>query len=117
MIEIAKLFIEFMIIFLIVYLIFYIFSYRKLGKYNRKKMPLGINYLVVKYKLDIVRLGFKKVSKTLLWCDSFIITFMFAITKFIDNVYIRLLVAFILIFPTFAGVYHLVAMYYEKESE
>ena len=47
----------------------------------------------------------------------FIIAIVFTVTRFIDNIYIRLLVAFILIFPVFAGIYHLVATFYKKESE
>lgn len=117
MVEVAKIMLEFIVIFLIVYLGYYLFSYRKLKKYDRKKSPVNIKYLVLRYNLDIVRLGYKRVFKALMLCDSFIVAFMFTITRFIDNVYVRLLVAFILIFPLFAGVYHLVAMYYKKECE
>lgn len=115
--EVAKVMLEFLVVFLIIYFGYYIFLYKKLKKYDRKKTPVNIKYLVLRYNLDIVRLGYKRVFKTLMLCDSFIVAFMFTITRFIDNVYIRLLVAFILIFPLFAGVYHLVAMYYKKESE
>lgn len=117
MIEVAKIMIEFIVIFLIVYLGYYLFSYRKLKKYDRKKSPVNIKYLVLRYNLDIVRLGYKRVFKTLMLSDSFIVAFMFTITRVVDNVYVRLLVSFILIFPLFAGVYHLVAMYYKKECE
>lgn len=117
MVEVAKILLEFIVIFLIVYLGYYLFSYRKLKKYDRKKSPVNIKYLVLRYNLDIVRLGYKRVFKTLMLSDSFIVAFMFTITRVIDNVYVRLLVSFILIFPLFAGVYHLVAMYYKKECE
>lgn len=117
MVEVAKIMLEFIVIFLIVYLGYYLFSYRKLKKYDRKKSPVNIKYLVLRYNLDIVRLGYKRVFKTLMLSDSFIVAFMFTITRVIDNVYVRLLVSFILIFPLFAGVYHLVAMYYKKECE
>lgn len=117
MVEVAKIVLEFIVIFLIVYSGYYLFSYRKLKKYDRKKSPVNIKYLVLRYNLDIVRLGYKRVFKTLMLSDSFIVAFMFTITRVIDNVYVRLLVSFILIFPLFAGVYHLVAMYYKKECE
>ena len=80
-------------------------------------MPTNIKYLVFKYNIDIVKLGYKRVCKTLLLFDSLIVAILFTSTKMIDNIYIRLLVAFILVFPLFAGVYHLIAMYYKKESE
>ena len=80
-------------------------------------MPANIKYLVFKYNIDVVKLGYKRVCKTLLLFDSLIVAILFTSTKMIDNIYIRLLVAFILVFPLFAGVYHLIAMHYKKESE
>lgn len=117
MVEIAKITLEFIIVFLIVYFGTYLFSFKKIKKFDRKKMPANIKYLVFKYNVDVVRIGYKKVFKTLMLCDSFIVSTVFTVTRFIDNIYVRLLVAFILIFPLFAGVYHLIAMYYKKESE
>lgn len=117
MIELAKMILEFLIVYLVAYLGYYFFSYKKIGKYNRNKQPANIKYLTLKYKLDIVKIGYKRIYKTLILCDSFIIALLFSITSFIDNLYIRLLISFILIFPVFALVYHLVAMYYKKESE
>lgn len=118
MVDVAKVFLEFIIVFLIIYIAYFIYNkFSKTNKYDRKNAPVNVKYLVYKYKLDIVRIGYKKVIKTLSLCDSFIVSFLYIITKFIDNNLIRLLVAFILVFPLFAGVYHLVAMYYKKESE
>ena len=104
MVEIAKIALE-------------LFSFRKIKKFDRNKMPTNIKYLVFRYNLDIVKIGYKRVLKTLMISDSFIVASIFTVTRFVNNIYIRLLVAFILIFPLFAGVYHLVASYYKKESE
>ena len=117
MVEVAKILLEFIGVFLIVYIGYYFLSYRKIKKFDRKKMPVNVKYLVFKYKVDVVRLGYKRVCKTLMLCDSFIIATVFTVTRFVDNIYVRLFVAFILIFPIFAGMYHLVATYYKKESE
>ncbi len=116
MVEVAKTVLEFIFVFLIVYLCYYIFSYKKIKKFNRKKMPLGVKYLVYRYNIDVVRLGYKNIMKRLMLCDSFIVALVFIVTGLVDNIYIRLLVAFILIFPVFAGVYHLIAYYYKKEE-
>lgn len=117
MVEIAKISLEFIIVFLLIYFGTYLFSFKKIKKFNRNKMPTNIKYLVFKYNIDVVRIGYKKVYKLLMLCDSFIVAFLFVATRFMDNVYIRLLVSFILMFPLFAGLYHLVATYYKKESE
>lgn len=117
MVEQAKIVLEFLGVFLVVYFGTYLFSFKKIKKFNRNKMAVNIKYLVIKYNIDVVKLGYKRVFKNLMLCDSFIIATIYTITKIVDNVYIRLLVAFILIFPLFAGVYHLIAMYYKKESE
>lgn len=117
MVELAKIILEFIGVFLIIYFGYYLFSYKKTDKFNRKKMPINIKYLVFKYNTDVVRLGYKRVLKTLMLCDSFIVATVYTITRFVDNIYVRLLIAFMLIFPLFAGVYHLIATYYKKESE
>ena len=117
MVELAKMILEFLIVYLIVYVCYYFFSYKKIGKYNRNKQPANIKYLTLRYKLDIVKIGYKRICKTLMLCDSLIIALIFSITSFVDNLYIRFLIAFILIFPIFALIYHLVAMYYKQESE
>lgn len=117
MVEVAKICLEFSLVFLLVYIIEYIFSFKKIKKFDRKKVPVNIKYLMLKYKLDIVKLGYKRLCKNLVLVDAFIVSFLFVITRFIDNVYIRLITSFILIFPLFAGIYHLVAIYYIKESE
>ena len=117
MVEVAKTLLEFILVFLIVYFGYYIFYYKRANKFNRKKAPTNVKYLIFKYNLDIVKIGYKRIFKTLMISDAFIIAFMFILTKFIDNIYIKLLVAFILIFPLFAGVYHLIYLYYKKESE
>lgn len=117
MIEVAEIVLEFIVVFLIVYLGYYFFSYKKTKKFDRKKMPVNIKYLVFKYNIDVVRLGYKRVLKTLMLCDSFIIAALFTVTRFVDNIYIRLIVCFILVFPLFAGIYHIIAIYYKKESE
>ena len=117
MVEVAKVLLEFVIVFLIVYLGIYLFSYRKIKKYDRKKVPTNIRYLVFKYKLDVIKIGYKELFKRLMLCDSFIVAALFSVTRIIDNLYIRLLVAFCLVFPLFAGVYHIIGMYYKKESE
>lgn len=114
---VAKLILEFIIVFLIVYIFSRLFVYRKIKKYNRKKAPVNINYLIIKYKIDVVKIGYKKVSSILMLCDSFIVAIIYCLTKLADNLYIRLIAAFILIFPVFAGVYHIAALILKKESE
>ena len=116
MVEISKILLEFVIVFLIVYLATYLLYFKKIKKYDRKKAPANIKYLVFKYNLDVVGIGYKKMCKLLMLCDSFIIALLFSVTRIVDNIYVRLLVCFILIFPLFAGVYHLVAMYYKREN-
>lgn len=117
MVEVAKIGLEFIIVFFILYIGMYLFSFKKLKNYNRNKMSSDLKYLVYKYKIDVVKIGYKKIMKTLMLANAFIVAFTFSITRFIDNIYVRLLVAFILIFPLFAGVYHVLGTYYKKESE
>ncbi len=108
---------EFLILFFIVYLVSYLVGFKKIKRFDRRKLPANVNYLIIKYKLDVVKLGYKKVYKTLMVCDSFIISFLFVITSFIKNIYIRLGVCFVLIFPIFAITYYLVGKYYKGKED
>ena len=117
MVEIAKIFVEFITVFIIVYIVFFLFNLKARKKYDRKKAPVNIKYLVLRYNLDVVRIGYKKLLSTLNFIDSLIVAILFTITQFIDNTTIRLIVAFLLVFPLFAGTYHVIAKHYKKESE
>lgn len=119
MVEIAKMILMFLIVFLITYFMDYVIYYRKIKrkKVSREKMPTNVKYLIYKYNIDVVKLGLKEVYGILMLCDSFIMSILFTMTSFINNIYLRLFVAFLLVFPLFAVVYHFVAMHYKKESE
>ena len=117
MVELAEALLEFVIVFLICYIVFFLFNIKVRKKYDRKNAPVNIKYLVLKYKLDVVKIGYKKLLGILNIIDSVIVALLFTITRFIDNTFVRLLVAFILVFPLFAGLYHIVAIHYKKESE
>ena len=117
MVDVVYKILEFLIVFIVTYGISYVVGFRKIKKFDRRKVPANVNYLMVKYKLDIVKLGYKKVYKTLMFYDSFIIALLFTVTSFIKNIYIRLGVCFLLIFPLFALVYHFVGKYYKRKEE
>ena len=117
MVNIAKMFLEFLIVFLLIYLVSYLLLVRKMKKYDRKKIPTNINYLIVKYNLDVVRIGYESVYKLVTLTDAFIVSLLYIITKFIDIIYLRLIVGFILAFPLFAACYYLIARYYQNRKD
>lgn len=117
MVDVAKVVLEFLIIFLIIYFLSYFLSVKKIKKFDRKKMPSNVKYLVYKYNIDVVKIGYKSVCKLLTLTDSFIIALLFSVTKFMDNIYIRLITCCILIFPLFAGMYYLIALYYKRKED
>ena len=117
MVEFAKILLEGIAVFLLIYFGYYIFGYKRLKKYNRKTASTGVKYLIFKYKIDIVKIGYKKIYKMLMLADSFIVSFLYIITSYISNIYLRLAIVLFLVFPVFAGVYHLIAKYLIKESE
>ena len=117
MVELGKIILEFLLTFVFIFMLDFYLTFKKKKRFNRKTAPANIKYLMYKYNLDITKLGYLRISKVLAFYDSLIISILFILTKFVDNVYIRFIIAAILMFPLFAGVYHLIAMYYKKESE
>ena len=117
MVEFAKILLEGIIVFLLIYFGYYLFGYKKIKKYNRKKASTGVKYLIYKYNIDVAKIGYKRIYKMLMLADSSIVSFLFVITSYVSNIYLRLVIVFFLVFPVFAGVYHLIAKYLIKESE
>ena len=117
MINIALSILEFIVIFLVLYLMHKIFFRKKLRKYDKKTLPVNVKYMVIKYNIDVQKIGYKKVLNELCMCDSFIVALSFSVTKILNNTYVRILVCFLLTLPMFFITYYLMSKYYKRKSD
>ena len=104
--------------FVIIYL-FYLFSYviGKKKKYNKKKVPIELSYLIKKYRLDIKKLNYKKIMNEIALISSFDIaftaTFMFV---FVKNIYLSIILGMIIIFPLIIITFNILGSIYKKKG-
>ena len=106
---------EFIVIFLLLYIIHKL-AFKKSFK-NLTTYPINVRYMMIRYKIDVKKIGYKKVFDELCMCDSFIVAVLFSVTRMIDNVIIRLVVCFVLMFPLFFGIYHIMAKHYRRKDD
>ena len=81
--------IETLIVVIVVFLLNYFLFIRKNKKYNKKKVPVELNYLIVLYNIDVKKINYRQF----VWVYSFINTF---IVSFIYIIVIYLVEGFIL---------------------
>ena len=111
-----KIVIEFILVFIIIFSIYYFFTIRKCKK-NKKYVPVEVNIILMKYKIDldiINRYSFiKLVGMVTVLILSLIITF---VIEFIDNTILALLLGTIVSLLLAFIFYSIIGKYYEKKS-
>ena len=104
--------------FLVVYL-FYLFHYviGKKKKYDSRKAPQELLFLLRKYKLDIKKINYKKIMNQIgLICAfdiAFTSTFMFT---FVKNIYLSILIGAVMLIPLIIITFDLLGKYYMKRG-
>lgn len=100
--------------FVFVFIIYQIFIVRKALK-TRKKRPIEIKYLESVYKIDIKKVGYKRLLLVISLVSSFDISMVVTIMSFFNNTIIKILIAFIAVFIIIYISYYLVGLYYKKK--
>ena len=105
--------------FLVVYL-FYLFHYviGKKKKYDSRKAPQELLFLLRKYKLDIKKINYKKIMNQIgLICAfdiAFTSTFMFT---FVKNIYLSILIGAVMLIPLIIITFDLLGKFYIKKGK
>jgi hypothetical protein len=112
--EVLFLFILYYIIFFGVYKLYFLIKLRK-GKQNLFKMT-EILYLINIYKLDIKKIGIRKVLNIISLINPLILASILLSTDFIDNLLIRIIVMFVLLFILIIVIYHVIGKHFQKKG-
>ncbi len=108
--------ISFIVSFLAVYLLFtYVITLRKKG---RDKLKEGKQMLYFKklYNIDPDKINMKSFSNALSLANAFIVASVFTIVGFFKNVFIQLIIAFIIIIPIMYITYKILGIIYQKKE-
>ncbi|MFA5603036.1 MAG: hypothetical protein WDA21_04865 [Bacilli bacterium] len=106
--------VTFFVFFILAYILYYFFLIRKNKKYNPEKVPQEILFLTNKYKLDFDKINYRKLIKLLALTNSLIMAFTVLIVGFVDNFFIQILLAFLILFPLIYIVYSIIGKHYQK---
>ncbi len=106
---------NFILIFVIVYISFYFVSVRKARK-NSKRVPVEVQYLLIRYQIDLKKIRYKKFVNSVALIGSFDIALVGAIVLLVKGILFQLLFGFILFVPVILISFHLLGKYYQKKS-
>ena len=113
-----KYLIYFIVFFLIIYLVYYFLvvnSQIKIerGKSKKKKKNLPAELLLLRdyYKIDIEKIGIIRILKILNFINAFILALLTVLVIRVDQIYLKIGILVILIFPTIWFTYFFIAKY------
>lgn len=110
---------EYIIYFILTFIFCYIVSYfllvRKRDKYDKKKVPVEVQYMVNRYKLDMKNINYRKFLKSISLVGSFDMALAVIIIYNVNNIILQLLIGFIVLIPLILISFKLLANYYIKK--
>ncbi len=110
----------FIIFFVIIYIIYYFLYVRKQIKYDKKKLPSDLRILEVYYKVNVKKIGYKRVLKILNFVNSLMLTTIMMMIINLDRFIYKFLLALVLMIPFIWVTYYFLAKYLkylERKSE
>ena len=103
-------------IIIVLYILFYLFMVRK-ARRNSKKVPVEVQYLLIRYNLDTKNFRYKQFMNTVALVASFDISLVVTIVFHVDGFIWQLLFGFIFLVPVILLSFMLVGKYYQNKKE
>lgn len=101
--------------FIIVYLIYLLLIILRRKKVEKFKNSTEVRYLENKYKLNIKKEDLKSLTHLLSMSNAFIIATTITAISFIDDLILKLMVGFMILFPMILIVYHFIGKSLQKK--
>jgi len=109
-------FINFIIIFAIVYMFYYFVSVRKARK-TSKNIPIEVQYLLIRYQIDLKKIRYKKFVNSVTLVGSFDIALVGSVVLFVKEMLFQLLFGFLLFVPIILISFWLLGKYYQNQCQ
>ena len=113
--------IEFLIFFIlcyVLYLLFMVFK-KKVNKFKSKKPRVEESFLMVKYNIDFKKFKKKEYRKFLhiiSLTNSFILSLTLVIVNVVKSMFLKILLAFIILIPLILISYMIIGKHYQKKG-
>lgn len=96
----------------LIYLFLVILRKKKIAKY---KDSTEVKYLQSKYRLDLKKINMTTLAHLLSLTNAFIIAVTIFVTSLVENLILKLMVGFIVLFPMILIMYHLIGINLNKK--
>lgn len=104
-------------VFLFVYFLYLISIIWKEKKNNNFSDSGQASLIIEKYRLNKKKLNHKKFSLTIAFWNSVILALTFTICDFVESMFLKLLLAFIILIPLILGCYHMIGRKYQRKEK
>jgi len=106
----------FLVFYVILIALYYFFIKRKNKEYDPNKIPIEVKYLILKYKIDINKINYKKLITTICFISPLVISITLSVVSTISKLYLQILFSIILLIPLILISYHIVGKHYQKRK-
>ena len=108
---------EYVIVFLLVFVINYFLFIRKKKRYNKKKVPVELAYLLLVYKIDVKKINYKRFVWIYSLVNTFIVSTVYMIVMYLaEGIVWQLIVGIILLILLTIICYGIMGRIYERKE-
>ena len=108
---------EYVIVFLLVFVINYFLFIRKKKRYNKKKVPVELAYLLLVYKIDVKKINYKRFVWIYSLVNTFIVSTVYMIVMYlVEGIVWQLIVGIILLVLLTIICYGIMGRVYERKE-
>ncbi len=107
---------EFTIAFLLIFLYYRIFTIKKEGKIDKKKLPPEFNLFIKMNRINVKKINYNKLSKTLAIVNALAVAFTLLTTEVTNKILVKLVMAIPVGGIFMYMFYKLLGLYYKKKG-
>lgn len=107
----------FIIVFVLVYLFYLFFVILRKKKLNKFRSGVEVTILEKKFKVDINKIGIKKLAHIVALTNALIIAVTFVTIEFFDNIIIKLMVSFVMLMVLIFICYNIIGKILRKKGK
>ena len=106
--------IDFILMFLLIYILYAVFFNKKRKQYSKLKDNDIVKVFIARYDIDVRKVEYKKVLNVCTIITSFILSFTATLVLYINNFWLSIVIAFIVLFILIYSLFTIAGKYFKK---
>lgn len=103
------------IVFILIYTLYYFLIIKRDKNLEKFRTSKEVLYLEYQYNINIDKIDKKVLAKNLSLANSIIITITFFISELTDNMWLKLIIMFVVLIILILVIYHFIGRYYIRK--